>query len=188
MTRLSLDLAALERALAAIAGGAKAYNPDQPRAANGEWGSGGAHADDDHADDADDGEDDEEEYGPGEGYAPEDQEAHDAAEAALLGDVARLQVTLDRVSLVFHDDQATVAQLAEAAQAVMTRVDAAGATLDRVNGFRDAYGDEHREIPILDDSIALRDAAERLQDALGAVRTETEARARLVAQHQAEDL
>lgn len=186
MTRLSLDLAALERALAAIAAGAKAYNPDQPRAANGEWGSGGAHADDDHADDEDDGE--EEEYGPGEGYAPEDQEAHDAAEAALLGDVARLQVTLDRVSVVFHDDQATVAQLAEAAQAVMTRVDAAGATLDRVNGFRDAYGDEHRAIPILDDSIALRDAAESLQDALGAVRTETEARARLVAQNQAEDL
>lgn len=181
MTRLSLDLSALERALAALAVCAKAYNPDQPRAANGEWGSGGEQADGDPADEEDD-----EEYGPGEGYAPEDQEAHDTAEAALLGDVARLQVTLDRASLVFHDDQATVAQLTQAAQAVMSRFDAAGATLDRVNGFRDAYGDEHREIAILDDSIDLRDAAERLQDALGEVRSETEARARFNARIQAE--
>ena len=176
MTTPILDDAALVRAVAALAAAAeivgKAYNPDQPRAANGEWGSGGGSSD---------GHDDRE---PGEGYEPDDQARHDAALAALGTHAARLQATLNRASAVFNDDAATAAQVVEAARAVATQYDATADALQAVNAVRDLYDDVPEEAPVLDDTAELRQAVGALQDAFGTVRAEPRGRARLVARPQ----
>lgn len=187
MAELKLDPSLLDR-LAALPGGAietKEYDPDQPRADNGQWGSGGggsraaaggqggADGGDDDEDDDDGGDGDE----VGKGYEPADQARHDAAATELIGSVSRLHIAMDQGSAVFHDPASTAAQIVGAAEQIGKHYDAAASALDTMNAVRDEYGDPPEDVPVVNENYDLRDAIDSFTGALSTLRSETSDRA-----------
>ncbi|MFH6786309.1 MULTISPECIES: hypothetical protein [Methylobacterium] len=157
---------------------AKAWNEeDHPRDDHGKFSSTGGGGGDD------------EEFRPGEGYEPVDQKRHDKAMKSLSNHVGKLESSLDRAAVVFHDPGATADQIIAAGKDVTRHHAAAGRAYDEVHEVRALYGDEEHETPILNDTEDLvgalgsyEEAHAASREALATIREETASRAASAAQ------
>jgi hypothetical protein len=154
---------------------AKTWNEeDHPRDDDGKFSSGGGGASDDEV----------EEYGPGEGYDPEDQARHDKAMAALANHATKLEDSINRAASVFHDSRVTPEQIITAGREIGKHFNLAAKAYDTAHEVRTLYGDESPEDPGLSDAENLigsidsyKEAHDTARSALKSLRDQTAGRA-----------